>query len=95
MATATTNRAATGNTGSLHSRAFGQKGVAMTSTTFSILASRTFGDFSRYNLDVCQGRDGKVTYIVTDAEVIDPVTDLPAIIRQADTEEEAIAGLSS
>lgn len=95
MATANTNRALTGNTESLLSRAFGQKGVAMTSSTFQVLSSRTFGDFSRYNLDECRDRFGDVTFIVTDAEVIDPVTELPAIIRQADTEEEALRGLSS
>ena len=67
-----------------------KKEAPMTSQT---LSSKTFGEFSRYRLDAFQTRFGTVEYFVLDAERIDALTGLPAVIRQAATAEEATAGL--
>lgn len=61
--------------------------------SFQILDRRLFGPFSRYRLDKCRDRFGNIVYLVADAERLDELTGLPAIIRQKSTEEEAIAGL--
>lgn len=57
------------------------------------LSRRFFGEFSRYRLDAFQTRFGTVEWMVFDAEVTDPVTGGPACIRQANSMEEAKAGL--
>ena len=58
-----------------------------------ILSSILFGDFSRYKLVEFQTRFGDVEWQVSDAETVDELTGMPAIIRQCDTREEAIQGL--
>lgn len=59
----------------------------------AILSSKTFGEFNRYRLDTFRTRFGTLGYFVADAERIDPATGRPAIIRQSDTAEAAVAGL--
>ena len=67
--------------------------MARHSVSTPVVSSRTFGEFSRYRLDVMRSRFGTLTYLVADAERLDPVTGGPAIIRQADSEAEAVSGL--
>lgn len=62
-------------------------------TTHTTLKREYFGEFGRYCLTTLRTRFGTTAFHVTDAERIDPVTDLPAVIRQADTREEALRGL--
>ncbi len=66
----------------------------------TIEALGTFGEFNRYRLERCTSKrpllielGGAVTYAVVDAETIDEVTGLPAVIRQESTPEAAMAGL--
>lgn len=59
--------------------------------TTKILSSQLVGEFSRFKLDEFQTRFGTVEWIVTDAEDIDPATDLPVTIGQCDTKAEALA----
>lgn len=59
---------------------------------FQTLSRRTFGPFRRYCLSVCRDRFEAAVYIVTDAETLDEY-DLPAVIRIADTEAEALAAI--
>ena len=66
----------------------------MATTTFAVLDTRSFGPFSRFRLDTVRSRFGALHFMVFDAERIDPVTDRPACIRQADTEAEAVEGLA-
>ena len=54
----------------------------------------TFGEFSRYKLTSMVSRFGNMVWFVADATKIDALTGLPEIIRQADTKQEAIAGLT-
>jgi len=61
---------------------------------FQILSSTYFGDESRFKLTSAIDRFGEPIFFVDDAERIDPVTNLPAIIRQERTREAALAGLS-
>ena len=60
------------------------------------LASRKifFGENSRYAVAAVHTRFDSVSWFVWDAEEIDPVTDGPAVIRQADTFREAMDGFS-
>ena len=51
-----------------------------------------FGDFKRYAVAPLHTRFDAITWFVWDADVADENGD-PAVIRQADTLEEAIAGL--
>lgn len=51
-----------------------------------------FGDHNRYSIMAVHTRFDGVTWMVFDAETIDPVTDSPAIIRQCDTAAEALSG---
>ncbi len=60
---------------------------------FRVLSSETFGEFSRYCLVHCIDRFGNEGYMVEDAEVLDELTGLPAVIRQEPTKEEALRGL--
>jgi len=53
----------------------------------------TFGQFNRYKLTSMVSRFGNEVYFVADANVIDELTGLPSIIRQADTKQQAIEGL--
>lgn len=55
---------------------------------------RLFGEYSRYAVAPVHTRFDRVQWFVWDADEIDPVTNGPAVIRQEDTEAEAIAGLS-
>jgi hypothetical protein len=53
-----------------------------------------FGDYSRYAVYAIHTRYDCVWWIVQDAEQLDPiVADMPAIIRQELTFEDAISGL--
>ena len=52
-----------------------------------------FGPFCRYAVYAIHTRFDYIEWIVTDAEKIDELTNLPAIIRQAKTKEEAMKGL--
>ena len=52
-----------------------------------------FGERDRYTIFPIHTRFGKVEWIVTDSEKIDPVLGLPEIIRQCDDEDEAFLGL--
>ena len=61
--------------------------------SLSILSSTSFGQFNRFQIKHCLTRFGTETFMVFDAEQIDPATGLAACIRQADTKEEAIATL--
>ena len=54
---------------------------------------RFFGDYSRYAVFPVHTRFEAVEWFVADAEVTDEVTGLPAVIRQAASEAEAVAGL--
>ena len=69
---------------------------ALPMAAFSTLRDGSlFGPSSRYKLhrheSVRPGISG--CWMVLDAESVDPVTGGPAVIRQADTIEEAVAGL--
>jgi len=59
------------------------------------LASRkhTFGDWSRYAVFAVHTRFDAVQFFVADAEREDPTTGQPEVIRQADSFEQAVAGL--
>ena len=52
-----------------------------------------FGDYSRYSVYPVHTRFDNVEWFVSDAGRIDPETDLPTVIRQASTIEEAVKGL--
>lgn len=52
-----------------------------------------FGSFDRYAVAPVHTRFDAVTWFVWDAEVIDEVTENPAVIRQEDSFEAAIATL--
>ena len=52
-----------------------------------------FGPFSRYAVYAIHTRFDYIEWIVTDADKIDELTNLPAIIRQAKTKEDAMRGL--
>lgn len=54
---------------------------------------RLFGDYHRYAVFPVHTRFDAVEWFVADAFVTDEVTGLPAVIRQAATEEAAVAGL--
>ena len=53
-----------------------------------------FGEFSRFSVFSIHTRFDAVCWMVTDAERIDDVTGRPAVIRQAQSREAAIAGLA-
>lgn len=55
---------------------------------------RLFGEFSRYAIAAVYTRFATVEWFVWDAHTTDPVTGGPAVIRQAATEAEALAGLT-
>lgn len=59
------------------------------------LAARkvTFGELSRYAVAPVHTRFDAVQWFVWDVEQLDPSTELPAIIRQADDLQTALAGL--
>lgn len=66
----------------------------------SIETLGTFGEFGRYRLDRLTSRrpllielGADVTYAVFDAELVDEVTGLPALIRQETAIDAAVAGL--
>jgi len=60
----------------------------------AVITSTVFGPFSRYRLEGWVTRFGTVMWAVLDAEKPDPLDpELMAIIRQADTVGEALAGL--
>jgi hypothetical protein len=52
-----------------------------------------FGEYSRYAVAPIHTRFAAVEWFVWDAHETDPVTGHPAVIRQASTEAEAVAGL--
>lgn len=55
----------------------------MASTTRTrILTSEKLGEFSRFRLTSIQTRFGSVEWCLTDAEIEDPETGLPAIVAQ-------------
>lgn len=54
---------------------------------------RLFGEYHRYAVAPVYTRFDAVEWFVWDAHETDPVTNGPAVIRQAATEAEAIAGL--
>lgn len=54
---------------------------------------RLFGDYHRYAVWPVHTRFDAVEWFVADAFLEDPVTGLPEVIRQAATEEAAVAGL--
>lgn len=53
----------------------------------------SFGEFSRYAVMAVHTRFDAVQWFVFDAETTDELTGLPAVIRQEDTLESAVAGL--
>jgi len=53
----------------------------------------TFGDFSRFGVYAVHTRFDAVQWFVADANVEDPTTGLPEIIRQTATFEKAVEGL--
>jgi len=53
-----------------------------------------FGEFNRYAVFAVHTRGEQVCWFVTNAERIDDVTGGPAVIRQAETREMAMAGLA-
>ncbi len=57
--------------------------------------SETFGAFGRYRVFAVHTRFDAVQWFVKDAECIDELTELPAVIRKADTKAEAMKGLES
>ena len=59
------------------------------------LASRknTFGEHSRYAVAAVHTRGDAVEWFVWDAEKVDPILDLPAVVRQAASFAEAVADL--
>lgn len=67
--------------------------MANTTGTFRILNDRLFGLFSRYKLTEAIDRFGDPVFIVTDAHILDPDTDLPATIRIERTRDAAMRGL--
>ncbi len=52
-----------------------------------------FGEYDRYKVQAIHTRGDAIEWHVTDAETLDDLG-LPAIIRQAPTFEQAVAGLS-
>lgn len=54
-----------------------------------------FGEFSRYACFAVHTRGDSLAWFVADAEHTDEVTGKPAIIRQAQSFEEAISGLQA
>ena len=64
-------------------------------TTKALGHGDVFGPFSRYQLIHHRSeRDGVPScWMVEDAETVDELCGLPAVIRQAETPEEAVAGL--
>ena len=52
-----------------------------------------FGDYSRYAVAPIHTRFDAVEWFVWDADIIDPLTNKPDVIRQAATKEEALLGL--
>lgn len=60
---------------------------------------QVFGDFHRYAVAPVHCRvipgitEDAVSWFVWDADVIDPITEGPEVIRQEATREEAVAGL--
>jgi hypothetical protein len=59
----------------------------------AIMNHGTFGEFSRYKLTSMTSRFGNEIWFVADANILDKYG-LPAIIRQAESKQEAIQGLS-
>jgi len=55
---------------------------------------RLFGDYHRYAVAPVHTRFDAVEWFVWDAEAYSPEGITPAVIRQASSEEEAIAGLA-
>lgn len=53
-----------------------------------------FGGYSRYAIAPVHTRFDDVEWFVWDAEVVDPVTGYSSVIRQSQTKEEAMAGLT-
>jgi hypothetical protein len=64
----------------------------MKNTNRAIINHGLFGDFCRYKLTSMISRFGNEVWFVSDAETLDDY-DLPAIIRIADSREEAVKGL--
>ena len=62
-------------------------------TSARTLSTSLFGEYSRYKLVEFQSRWDWTEWMVEDAMTLCPQTGLPAIIRQAATREEAVAGL--
>lgn len=54
---------------------------------------RLFGEYNRYAVGPVHTRFEAIEWMVWDADETDPVTLGPAVIRQAATEDEAVAGL--
>ena len=54
----------------------------MTNTQPAILSRELCGEFSRFCITSLHTRFGAVEWHVTDAEQIDPVCDMPAIVYQ-------------
>ena len=54
---------------------------------------RSFGEYHRYAVFPVHTRWDAVTWFVEDADITDPITGKPDIIRQAPTEQEAVEGL--
>ena len=59
----------------------------------SLAGRKTFLRGHRYAVAPVHTRFDAVQWFVWDAEVIDPVTGFAAVIRQAETQEEAVRGL--
>ena len=71
-------------------------------SNMSVSLLGTFGEFSRYALErwtstrpVLVAIGAQTTYVVLDAETVDPVTGGPTVVRQEATREAALAGLAS
>lgn len=65
-------------------------------TPGALLAKKErFGEFGRYSVAPVWTRFDTVEWFVWDAERIDEVTGGPAVIRQAETREMAMAGLDT
>jgi hypothetical protein len=54
---------------------------------------RLFGEYRRYAVAPVHTRFDAVEWFVWDAEITDPMTGRPDVIRQAASEAEAVAGL--
>jgi hypothetical protein len=53
----------------------------------------SFGDYRRFSVFAVHTRFAAIEWMVKDAELLDEITEGPAVIRQGPTREEVMAGL--